>query len=99
MKTHPPLERANRGEWQRRVDRWKDSGLTAKEFAAERRINAGTRQFWRYTLTNGASGSVRRRAGQTARWEWLRVGRCNVANLATVDKSLCVGISIFGLPQ
>lgn len=42
--------RAGRDEWQKRVQRWKDSGLTAKEFAAETGINAGTLQFWRYKL-------------------------------------------------
>jgi hypothetical protein len=43
--------RASRDEWQKRVDRWKDSGLTAKEFAAETGINAGTLQFWSYLET------------------------------------------------
>jgi transposase-like protein len=42
--------RASRDEWQKRVDRWKESGLTAKEFASETGINAGTLQFWRYKL-------------------------------------------------
>jgi transposase len=42
--------RVDRDEWRRRVERWKDSGLTAKEFAAETGINAGTLQFWRYKL-------------------------------------------------
>jgi transposase-like protein len=42
--------RVDRDEWRRRVERWKDSGLTAKEFAAEVGINAGTLQFWRYKL-------------------------------------------------
>jgi hypothetical protein len=40
----------NRDEWRRRVEGWKDSGLTAKEFAAETGINAGTLQFWKYKL-------------------------------------------------
>jgi transposase-like protein len=42
--------RVGRDEWRRRIDRWKDSGLTAKEFAAELGINAGTLQVWRYKL-------------------------------------------------
>jgi transposase len=41
-------------EWRRRVQRWKESGLTAKEFAAEIGINAGTLQFWQYKLKRGA---------------------------------------------
>jgi|SRR3954469_8269745 transposase len=46
--------RVKRDEWRRRVERWKDSGLTAKEFAAETGINAGTLQFWQYKLKRGA---------------------------------------------
>lgn|SRR5262245_37792040 len=42
--------RVDRDEWRRRVERWKDSGLTAKEFAAEMGLNAGTLQFWQYKL-------------------------------------------------
>ena len=40
--------RADREEWRKRVERWKGSGLTAKEFAAETGINAGNLQFWQY---------------------------------------------------
>ncbi len=35
-------KRETRDEWQKRVERWKDSGLTAEVFAAETGINAGT---------------------------------------------------------
>lgn len=57
--------RASREEWQKRVDRWKESGLTAKEFAAETGINAGTLQFWRYKL-NASEPKVRRRRATRA---------------------------------
>lgn len=43
-------KRTSREEWRQRIDRWKGSGLTAKEFAAEMGINAGTLQFWKYKL-------------------------------------------------
>ena len=55
-------KRASCDEWRKRVDRWKDSGLTAREFAAETGINAGTLQFWRYKLRKGEPVSARRRA-------------------------------------
>jgi transposase-like protein len=58
-------ERASRDEGRRRVERWKDSGLTAKEFAAETGINAGTLQFWRYKLRKLGPGR-RGRARATA---------------------------------
>jgi len=51
--------RTGRDEWQKRVQRWKDSGLTAREFAAETGINAGTLQFWRYKLKQGIRPAAR----------------------------------------
>ncbi len=46
--------RANRDEWQKRVERWSDSGLSAKQFAAETGINAGTLQYWKCRLRKQA---------------------------------------------
>jgi transposase-like protein len=43
-------ERVGRAEWQKRIERWKDSGLSADQFAAELGINAGTLRYWKYTL-------------------------------------------------
>ena len=57
--------RASRDEWQKRVDRWKESGLTAKEFASETGINAGTLQFWQYKLKKGESKVRSRRLTRT----------------------------------
>lgn len=54
--------RASRDEWQKRVDRWKESGLTAKEFASETGVNAGTLQFWQYKLKRGEPKVRGRRA-------------------------------------
>jgi hypothetical protein len=42
--------RASRDEWAKRVERWRDSGLSAEQFAAELGINAGTLKFWKYRL-------------------------------------------------
>ena len=41
---------SNRALWAKRVERWKDSGLTAKEFAAEVGINASTLTYWKWRL-------------------------------------------------
>ncbi|SRR5665213_368233 len=43
-------ERTSRAEWQRRIERWSDSGLSAEQFAAELGINAGTLRHWKYFL-------------------------------------------------
>jgi transposase-like protein len=46
-------KRTSPEEWRKRVERWKDSGLTAKQFAADMGINAGTLQFWSCKLKRG----------------------------------------------
>jgi len=43
-------KRASRDEWRKRVARWRDSGLTAAEFATETGINARTLTFWSCVL-------------------------------------------------
>lgn len=46
-----------RAEWAKRVERWVDSGLTAKEYAAETGLNANTLAYWRWRLGAEASRS------------------------------------------
>ena len=46
--------RTSRAEWQKRIERWRDSGLTAEQFAAELGINAGTLRFWKYRIGKDA---------------------------------------------
>lgn len=42
--------RTNRADWIKRVERWQDSGLTAKEFASELGIKASTLTHWKWRL-------------------------------------------------
>jgi hypothetical protein len=44
------MARAGRAEWAKRVQRWADSGLTAKEYAAETGLNPNTLAHWRWRL-------------------------------------------------
>lgn len=44
------MSRTAAEQWAKRVERWKDSGLTAKEFAAEAGLNASTLTYWRWKL-------------------------------------------------
>ena len=58
--------RSSREEWRKRVERWKDSGLTAEQYASELGINAKTLQFWKYKLAKPEPSGprrVRRRKG------------------------------------
>jgi hypothetical protein len=45
--------RTGREEWAKRVERWKDSGLTATEFATELGINPRSLRFWKWQLGKG----------------------------------------------
>lgn len=45
--------RATREEWSKRVERWRESGLTAQEFAAELGVNPRTLTHWKWALTKG----------------------------------------------
>ena len=51
--------RVEREEWAKRVERWRNSGLTTAEFAAELGINPRTLTYWAWTLKREASGKKR----------------------------------------
>src|SRR5690242_3838643 len=44
------MARASREIWAKRVERWKDSGLSAKEFAAELDVSPKSLTFWKWKL-------------------------------------------------
>lgn len=44
------MARASRAEWAKRVERWKASELTAKEFCAESGLNPSTLSYWSWKL-------------------------------------------------
>lgn len=50
------MSRTNRAEWAKRVERWKDSGLSAKEFAAETGVKASSLSYWKWKLGLGGGG-------------------------------------------
>ena len=50
-----------REKWAKRVERWKDSGLSAKEFATETGINARSLSWWRWHLSKGEAAPKPRR--------------------------------------
>ena len=51
------MSKTTSAEWAKRVERWKDSGLSAKEFAAETGLNASTLTYWSWKLRAGAARS------------------------------------------
>ncbi len=60
------MARASREIWAKRVERWKDSGLSAKEFAAELDVSPKSLMFWKWKLgqletPKGAASTARRK--------------------------------------
>jgi hypothetical protein len=60
-------KRTGREEWRKRIERWRESGLSAEQFAAELGINAGTLKYWKYRLgkelTRSAAAEPKPRRG------------------------------------
>ena len=46
---------ASRAEWEQRVERWGQSGLSAKAFASRERLDAKRLCWWRWKLRSSAS--------------------------------------------
>ena len=51
--------RVGREEWAKRVERWRDSGLTCPEFAAELGVNPRTLTYWKWVFEREARGEKR----------------------------------------
>lgn len=54
------MERVSREVWAKHVERWQDSGLTAKEFAAELDVSASSLTFWKWKLRRLANPETAR---------------------------------------
>jgi transposase len=59
------MERTSREAWAKRVERWRDSGLTAKEYAAKVGVKAHSLSWWKWRLSSGATW--RKRSPRTRR--------------------------------
>src|SRR2546423_10303807 len=59
------MGRERREIWTKRVERWRDSGLTAKEFASEIGVNPDRLRFWKWQLGK-TSVSARTEAPEAA---------------------------------
>lgn len=57
------MARMNAEQWSKHVERWKDSGLTAKEFAAETGLSASTLSNWRWKLSAAERECASRKDG------------------------------------
>jgi hypothetical protein len=76
------MDRTSREEWAKRVERWGDSGLTAKEYAAELGIKAHTLSWWKWRLS---SESLAKGKGLHARLRRATTDRAAVTPLTFVE--------------
>jgi transposase len=64
------MAETGRARWTERVEQWKRSGLTAREYAARTGLNAGTLSYWKWRLSRDARApkapvrARKRRAGE-----------------------------------
>lgn len=63
------MARGSRDEWAKRVERWRESGLTAAEFAAEVGVNPRTLSYWKWRIGSkrGRSLSSKPKKARTKR--------------------------------
>jgi hypothetical protein len=61
------MERASQETWAKRVERWKASGLTAAEFAAELGISGHSLKWWKWRLGHGKKSAAARKSRLPAR--------------------------------
>jgi transposase len=60
---------AVRAMWAEYVERWKESGLSAKEFAAQSGINAQSLSWWKWRLAGGEPKAKRRQPSKSRAME------------------------------
>ena len=84
------MGRESRETWSKRVERWKDSGLTAKEFAAELGINAHSLTWWHWRLSSTRTSATKTRA-RTQRMA-SKVSSATPAPLTFVELSAAVAV-------
>lgn len=77
------MERVSRETWVKRVERWMDSGLTAKEFAAEVGLNASTLSYWKWRLRAKRPSKARRTPAKSAALAVSPLSFVEVARAAT----------------
>jgi len=73
------MSRTARLEWAKRVERWKDSGLSAREFAEQMGLKASTLTYWSWKLksesTNAGSAVDSARGSEPGRRRRRRRGK------------------------
>jgi hypothetical protein len=61
------MERADRGTWAKRIERWRDSGLSAAEFATEIGVTPKALSWWKWQLGKGEKRKPAQRRQKTVK--------------------------------
>jgi transposase len=67
------MGRESREVWTKRVERWHDSGLSAKEFASEVGVNANRLQTWGWRLAAERRRTERPAGRKAEALQWVEV--------------------------
>lgn len=92
------MGRDSREVWEKRVERWRDSGLTATEFADEVGVNAKTLSYWKWRLgrpTGVGTKLGRRRAAPTRRMRPMAVPFVEVSGVTSAPALDAVSAGTF----
>jgi hypothetical protein len=66
------MARVSRSVWERRIQEWRESGLSAGEFAARIGVNVNTLRNWHYKL-QPATGAVAVQSGDEPQVQFVEV--------------------------
>ncbi len=85
------MAETGRARWTERVEQWKQSGLTAREYAAQAGLNAGTLCYWKWRLSRDArtqttSTATRRRRSRQPKFVEL-------APMSVIDERIEIELS------
>jgi transposase len=95
------MARASREIWAKRVERWKDSGLSAKEFAAELDVSPKSLMFWKWKLgqletpkgaASSARGKLQTRTARVAAPRFLQLMSTSAPRSAALELVLRDGL-------
>jgi transposase len=77
------MAETGRERWSVRVEEWKQSGLTAREYAARAGLNVGTLGYWKWKLSRDAAREPKTRSNKRRR----RVSKPKLVELAPISLS------------
>lgn len=92
------MSKTGREEWSKRVQRWGESGLTAKEFAAETGLKASTLSYWKWRLRTEqraqSSVTAAAKSGKLRGSDRARVSTPTFVELAAAPASVSLALEL-----